>query len=55
MVHDTKPTHYEPPGFEPTPRGLQAGCMPTMILRRCAVLSQSAHWRGVWTSLNPYS
>ena len=20
MDHDTKPTHYEPPGFEPTPR-----------------------------------
>ena len=32
MDHDTKPTHYEPPGFEPTPGSPQAGCMPTMVL-----------------------
>ena len=35
MDHDTKPTHYEPPGFEPTPRKPEAGCLSTMVLRRC--------------------
>ena len=39
MDHDTKPTHYEPPGFEPTPGTLQAACMPTMVLLRCGYLS----------------
>ena len=38
MVHDTKSTHFEPPGFEPTPGSPQAECMPTMILRRCGII-----------------
>ena len=31
MDHDTKPTHYEPPGFEPTPRKSEAGRLSTMV------------------------
>ena len=39
MDHDTKPTHYEPLGFEPTPGSpREAGCMSTMILRQCGYL-----------------
>ena len=35
MVNDTKPTHYEPLGFELTPGSPKAGCMTNMIQRRC--------------------
>ena len=35
MDHDTKPTHYEPPGFGPTPMKPGAGCLSTMVLQRC--------------------
>ena len=41
MDHDTKPTHYEPPGFEPTPRNPEAGCLSAMVLRRCGELCPS--------------
>ena len=30
------PASYEPPGFEPTPRELQAGWLSTIAPRRCA-------------------
>ena len=35
MDHDTKPTNYKPLGFEPTPMKPEAGCLSTMVLRRC--------------------
>ena len=43
MDHDTKPTHYEPPGFEPTPRPPKAGCLSTMVLLRCGYSLPTPH------------
>ena len=32
MDHDTKPTRYEPPRFEPIPMKPEAGCLSTTVL-----------------------
>ena len=36
MNYVALPASHEPPGFEPTPRELQAGWLSTIAPRRCA-------------------
>ena len=49
--HNTKPTHYEPPGFKSIPKKPRAGFLSIMVLRQCGYLlcTPSPSVPMVWT------